>query len=95
MTEVPSADSRIDRCLALTGRDQTECWVDTDRYLMEEIVPWVPVAMYAFSFTVSERVAQWSIEEMAGWELEKGSMERRMARSPRQRLRSIQASTAE
>jgi ABC-type transport system substrate-binding protein len=37
-----SVDSRINQCEALVNEDRTSCWVALDKYLMEDVVPWVP-----------------------------------------------------
>jgi peptide/nickel transport system substrate-binding protein len=43
VTQVPSADSRINECLRLVGRPQIQCWTALDLYLTEVVVPWVPL----------------------------------------------------
>src|SRR5439155_11694083 len=43
VTDVPSADSRIDHCQSIpVGDDRVSCWADLDKYLSSEVVPWVP-----------------------------------------------------
>lgn len=39
---IPSVDADIDACIELSGDERTQCWIDLDKKLMEEIVPWVP-----------------------------------------------------
>jgi ABC-type oligopeptide transport system substrate-binding subunit len=39
---IPSVDSKIDACAEETGDARTKCWEDLDKYLMENVVPWVP-----------------------------------------------------
>ena len=63
VTSVPSVDDRIDRCMATVGIEQTECWAELDRYLMEEVVPDVPLFTTSRVFLLSERVAEWSYSE--------------------------------
>ena len=46
---VPSVDARIDRCLPLTGDEQTACWALLDKFLMAEIVPWVPFFVFTYA----------------------------------------------
>jgi peptide/nickel transport system substrate-binding protein len=42
-TTVPNVDDRMEECAALpVGDERYQCWADLDRYLMEEVVPWVP-----------------------------------------------------
>ncbi len=60
VTDVPSADDRVERCLAMTGGDQTECWADLDRYLMEDVVPAIPYMANTSTYVVSERVGSYS-----------------------------------
>lgn len=43
VTDVPSADARIDHCQSIpVGDDRVSCWADLDKYLSSEVVPWVP-----------------------------------------------------
>jgi len=64
--QVPSAEQQIRRCVPLTADERFQCWADLDRYLMEEVVPWVP---YLFDNNVvifSSRVTNWSFDQFAG-----------------------------
>lgn len=57
VTEVPSVDDRIAACEALPiGEERLNCWIDYDRYLMEDIAPWVPYQANNQVRVVSERV---------------------------------------
>ncbi len=60
VTEVPSVDDRLDRCMAATGADQTECWADLDRYLMENLAVYLPYLALEQTYVVSERVEAYS-----------------------------------
>lgn len=40
---VPSLDSQVAACVARTGAAQFECWAELDQYVMERVVPWVPL----------------------------------------------------
>jgi hypothetical protein len=60
VTAVPSVDDRIDRCMAMTGRDQTGCWAELDRYLMEDVLPEIPYGASETTMVVSKRVASFS-----------------------------------
>jgi ABC-type oligopeptide transport system substrate-binding subunit len=66
VTEVPSVDDRIDRCVGLMWSDQTECWADLDRYLMTEIAPWVPLVTVRGSAVLSDRVDAYSFDPASG-----------------------------
>ncbi len=39
---IPSVDADIDHCNELTGDERQDCWMDLDKKLMEEVVPWIP-----------------------------------------------------
>ncbi len=39
---IPSVDEQINECEPLTGDERLTCWKELDKYLMEEVVPWVP-----------------------------------------------------
>jgi hypothetical protein len=65
--EVPSADDRIDACQRLVGSAQIPCWAELDQYLMEEVVPWIPLFFEETAFPVSERVAKWSFDQQTGY----------------------------
>ena len=65
VTSVPSVDSRIDECLPLVGLAQIECWATLDQYLMEKIVPWVPLLNVGFAYTVSDRVRNFTWDQFA------------------------------
>lgn len=65
VTSVPTVDERIDRCLALVGSSQIECWAALDQYLMTDVVPWVPYVEIAHAQIVSERVVGYSFDQFA------------------------------
>jgi hypothetical protein len=58
--EVPGVDDRISRCESMAGLDQTGCWAELDRYLMERVVPIIPYMTPLSRHVVSERVASYS-----------------------------------
>jgi len=39
---VLSIDDKFDECFALLGDARTDCWVELDKFLTEEVVPWAP-----------------------------------------------------
>jgi peptide/nickel transport system substrate-binding protein len=55
---VPSVDDRIDRCLELTGESQDGCWAELDMYLMEDVVPAIPLTELGSAALVSDRVVE-------------------------------------
>jgi peptide/nickel transport system substrate-binding protein len=64
VTSVPSATDEINACLALAGGAQTQCWAQVDQLVMEQIVPWIPIASPNETRIVSSRVASVSIDQL-------------------------------
>jgi peptide/nickel transport system substrate-binding protein len=65
-TSVPSVDDRIDACVPLVGLAQIECWATLDQYLMEKVVPWVPLLRVGYAYTVSARVRNFTWGQFTG-----------------------------
>jgi peptide/nickel transport system substrate-binding protein len=66
ITGVPSVDAEIERCTELLGDERVDCWVELDKKLMEDVVPWVP---YMWPFTnniISAPVTQWEFDQFSG-----------------------------
>jgi hypothetical protein len=60
---VPSIDTRLDRCSASFGEARTNCYVRLDRYVMTQVVPWVPyLALYSIHITGRD-VARWRYDQ--------------------------------
>jgi peptide/nickel transport system substrate-binding protein len=68
--ETPSVDADIDNCknVALEGDlDATnQCWIDLDKKLMEEVVPWVPYLWPNVITTIGPAVTAWEFDQFAG-----------------------------
>ena len=61
-----SVDSKFDECNKLTGQDRTNCWIDFDKNLMENVVPWVPY-LWANAFTVvAPSTTHYEYDQFAG-----------------------------
>lgn len=50
LTDVPSINSQIEQCVALTGDERVQCWAEVDKALMEDVASIVP---YTFSNTTN------------------------------------------
>lgn len=61
-----TAEEQIDECIPLSGDQRLECWAQLDRYLMEDVVPWVPYLFDNSVVVVSDRVVAWSFDQFAG-----------------------------
>jgi len=57
---VPSVDERIERCLSLPSIDQPPCWAAVDSYLMEEVVPAIPLFFEIWPDWTSARIERYS-----------------------------------
>jgi hypothetical protein len=67
VTSVPSVDDQLNACKALAvGDERTQCWADLDKYLMEQVVPWVPKTFLNQDDIVSARVTSYSFDEFGG-----------------------------
>jgi peptide/nickel transport system substrate-binding protein len=60
---VPNVDARIDQCTAMIGGPQTECWATLDQYLMEEVVPYVPLRVDHQVQVVPKRITAFSFNQ--------------------------------
>jgi hypothetical protein len=71
-TTVPSVDDKLAACAALPlGNDRTTCWANLDKYLMEDVVPWVPKTFDNINDITSSRVVNYSFDywgEQAGFD---------------------------
>lgn len=60
---IPSVDGEIERCARLLDADRIACWADLDRWLMEEVVPWVPYLDRTNVDVVGPAVAQYGYDQ--------------------------------
>ena len=61
--ELPNVDDRIEACLGRPTAAQAQCWAELDQYLMENVVPWVPLVFESYIHTVSNRVVHYSFDQ--------------------------------
>ena len=61
--DVPTVDLRIQDCQQHVGVAQTECWAELDQYLIEEVIPVVPLLYRTTLTPFSTRVAHASIDQ--------------------------------
>jgi peptide/nickel transport system substrate-binding protein len=64
---IPSVDSDIDACGKLTGDERVQCWVDLDKKLMEDVVPWVPYLWANNNTVIASDVSQWEFDQFSGY----------------------------
>jgi peptide/nickel transport system substrate-binding protein len=58
-----SVDDRIEACQTATGSDQPTCWAQLDQYMMEQVVPVVPILIPGVQTPFSTRVLYASIDQ--------------------------------
>jgi peptide/nickel transport system substrate-binding protein len=63
VTSVPSVDDRIEECRPKLFEEGVACWAGLDQYLMEHIVPWIPIAATSVPRIVSARVQGFSFDQ--------------------------------
>jgi peptide/nickel transport system substrate-binding protein len=62
-TTIPSVDDKLKACAALPlGDARIQCWADLDKYLMEQVVPWVPRTFTNANDITSSRVVNYSFD---------------------------------
>ena len=66
VTEVPSVQDQIDECTPLTDQERIECWAEFDRFVSEEVVPWVPYLFDNNVDIVSSRVVNYTFDQFHG-----------------------------
>jgi peptide/nickel transport system substrate-binding protein len=65
VSSVPSIDDRIGQCRRISGDAQTSCWASLDQYIMEQVVPWVPLLFEAKVNVTSSRIVAYSFDQFA------------------------------
>lgn len=60
VTNVAGMDPQIEQCFGTTGDERIQCWADADRYLMEEVVPIIPLEFSNTVTIISDRVTNWT-----------------------------------
>jgi ABC-type transport system substrate-binding protein len=63
---VPNLDARMNDCATKLEADQVECWAAFDQYLMEVVVPAVPLLTDAYPWIFSARVTRFSWTPVTG-----------------------------
>ena len=63
---VPSMDEQIKKCFPLTGTERITCWSDADKYLMENVVPWVPYVWNNLDTITAKSVTRYEYDQFAG-----------------------------
>jgi hypothetical protein len=62
---VPSVDKQLDRCNALAGQPRLVCYENLDKYLMTQVVPWVPYMWSYVTRITSKNVTKYGFDQFA------------------------------
>ncbi len=66
MVNDPTVNNDIKTCKGQSGTQRGQCWANLDKYLMENVVPWVPWRWGAHRTVFSTRVANFVFNQFAG-----------------------------
>jgi peptide/nickel transport system substrate-binding protein len=66
ITDVPGLNDQIDKCTAESGDARVQCWADTEKMLMEDVVPLVPLVWSNTEQIISSRVVNWTFSYFDG-----------------------------
>jgi ABC-type transport system substrate-binding protein len=66
VSSVPRIDDRIKQCLGVVGSSQIQCWASLDQYIMEQVVPWVPLLFLTTVVITPPRVVAFSFDQLQG-----------------------------
>jgi peptide/nickel transport system substrate-binding protein len=66
LTGIPNVDAQIDRCSLLAGQPRLSCYEALDRYLMTQVVPWVPYYSRSQVHLIGPHVTKWSFDQFSG-----------------------------
>lgn len=61
-----NVDGRIEACERLAAEARASCWTEFDRYLMDEVVPWVPLRWPATGIAVGPSVTGFEYDQALG-----------------------------
>ena len=62
-----SADTQLNQCISVLGDQRQTCYEGVDKYLMEQVVPWVPYRFANETVITSKRVLNYHMDASSGW----------------------------
>jgi peptide/nickel transport system substrate-binding protein len=65
-TSIPSVDSEVDQCNQASGDARTQCWIQLDQDIMENVVPWVPYLFANALTVVGKTVTKYEFDQFSG-----------------------------
>jgi peptide/nickel transport system substrate-binding protein len=63
---VPNVDGKIDECAAKSGDEQADCWAELDKFIMTDVVPWVPYRWAKNIDIISKNVTRYVYDQFSG-----------------------------
>ena len=66
-TPTPSADTQLNQCISTQGSQRDSCYEGVDKYIMENVVPWVPYRFANETVITSKRVLNYHMDASSGW----------------------------
>jgi peptide/nickel transport system substrate-binding protein len=66
-TPTPNVDGQLNNCAPAQGSNRLQCYANVDKYLMENVVPWVPYRFANQVTLTSQRVTNWTFDDFATW----------------------------
>jgi peptide/nickel transport system substrate-binding protein len=67
VNNVPSIKKQADKCATLIGNARVSCYAAVDRFLMDDVVPWIPYMWANQVNIISPTVAKWQFDQGSGW----------------------------
>ena len=64
--QICSVDPQFDKCSKLSGQPRLSCFEGMDKYLMLNVVPWVPYLSAAVDSIIASNVTKWNFDQFAG-----------------------------
>ncbi len=65
-TGVPSVDAKLNACEALSGTPRVDCWVDFDKYMMTNVVAFVPYLWGNYVNITASDVTRYVVDQATG-----------------------------
>jgi peptide/nickel transport system substrate-binding protein len=62
-----SADTQLNQCVSVQGDDRQTCYEGVDKYLMEQVVPWIPFRFANQTGITSPRTLNYHMNASSGW----------------------------
>jgi hypothetical protein len=60
---VPNVDDRITPCASLVGNAQTRCWTALDQYMIEQVLPVIPLGSLNRAQVIPTRIVAYSYDQ--------------------------------